>query len=291
MKWVVGLDLRDRSVGAIHFARWLASVDASASFIGVHVLEQEHLLAVLRDQHLDEVLTAVRGAAEDGIRREGASGELAIVDVVQAVTAPEGLRDSATRLGAAALILGRAAPRGGGGLVRLGRVARRLLRMATLPVVIVPPDMREPDFGGDGPVIALTKLTDASVPPCRFAEAMARALGRRLVIAHGVDTTRTAAYMAAATIERVGIERRAEAEAALASWVAASGLGADGTEILAGNIVEEATALAQRTRAALLVAGSRHGGSALERLLVASTGSELAAAASRPVAIVPPPAG
>jgi nucleotide-binding universal stress UspA family protein len=255
------------------------------------VLEQNHLLAVLRDHHLDEVLAGARKAASAAVASEGAAGEIVDVDVVQALSAPEGLRDTASRLQADAILLGRAAPREGQGLVRLGRVARRLLRITTLPVVVVPPDMRQADFAGDGPVIALTKLVDDSVPICRFADAVARQLGRPLVIAHVVEPANVSAaqYVAAATLDRVSGERRADAEAALTKWVAALGIRPDATEVLAGNVVEEVTALARDRRAALIVAGSRHGGSTLERLLVASTGSELAAAATRPVAIVPPP--
>lgn len=290
MKWVVGLDLRPRSSGAMQFARWLASVARGTTFIGVHVLEQEHLLAVLRDQHLDEVLSGARRAAEASIASEGASGAIATVDVVQALNAPEGLRDAATRLQADGILVGRAAPREGQKLVRLGRVARRLLRMSTLPAIVVPPDMREADFGGDGPVVALTNLTDESVATCRFAESIAQELGRTLSIVHVVEppSVASAQYVATATLERVEAERREEARGALATWIAASGIRADSTEVLSGNVVEAASELAETHRAALLVAGSRRGGSALERILVASTASELAAAATRPVAVVPP---
>lgn len=290
MKWVVALDLGARSSGAIRFAHWLAAMEPDPRFIGVHVLEQEHLLAVLRDHHLDEVLTGARKAAEASVAGEGASSTVVAVDVVQALNAPEGLRDSATRLNADGILLGRAAPREGGGLVRLGRVARRLLRITTLPVIVVPPDMKEADFGGDGPVIALTNLDDGSVEPCRFAQTMARALRRPLVVAHAVEESSVAAvqYVAVTTLERISAERLAEASSALSAWIARVGLQPDATEILSGNVVDEATAFASRRRAALVVAGSRHA-STLERLLLASTASELAAAATRPVAIVPPP--
>lgn len=290
MKWVVGLDLRPRSSGAVQFARWLASVARGTTFIGVHVLEQEHLLAVLRDQHLDEVLSGARRAAEASIASEGASGAIAAADIVQALNAPEGLRDAATRLAADGILVGRAAPREGQKLVRLGRVARRLLRISTLPAIVVPPDMREADFGGDGPVVALTNLTDESVAACRFAGAMAQELGRALSIVHAAEPPSVAAaqYVATATLDRVEAERRTEASGGLAAWVAASGIRADTTEVLSGNVVEAASELAQTRRAALLVAGSRRGGSALERILVASTASELAAAATRPIAVVPP---
>ena len=290
MKWLVGIDLRPRSSGAMHFARWLAAAGGDAEFVGVHVLEHEHLLTVLRDQHLDEVLAAARTATEAAIGREGASGAIRTVEIVQALTAPEGLRDTAAAIGADAILLGRAAPREGHAVVRLGRVARRLLRIATVPVVVVPPDMREADFGGGGPVIALTKLTDDSVATCRFAGAMARTLERPLLVAHVMETASMAAsqYVAPATLERLVSERRARAATALASWVAARDLEPDAAEILTGNVVDAAAALATERGAALLVAGSRHGGSPLERLLLASTGGALAASATHPVAIVPP---
>jgi nucleotide-binding universal stress UspA family protein len=242
---------------------------------------------------MDEVRAGAREAAGRSLRDEGAAAVVRDVELVEALHAHEGLRDAAIRLGAEALVIGRAAPRTGHHLVRLGRVARRLLRIATTPVIVVPPDLRAPDLAGDGPVVALTDLSDGSAGTCRFAEDMARRLGRPLLLAHAVEvaTQTVPGYVSQATLERIAADRRAEAERALANWVEGSGVRADGTEILLGGVVEEATALAERRQAALVVAGSsRHQGT-LEGLLVASTGSALAASATRPVAIVPPAQG
>ncbi|HRI09043.1 MAG TPA: hypothetical protein PKW35_14575, partial [Nannocystaceae bacterium] len=39
MRWIVGLDLRGLSQGAIHFARWLHEHARAERLVGVHVIE------------------------------------------------------------------------------------------------------------------------------------------------------------------------------------------------------------------------------------------------------------
>jgi nucleotide-binding universal stress UspA family protein len=283
MKWVVGLDLRPSSYGALHFASWLASTSvagAGEQFIGVQVLEQEHLRAELRLRHLDEVMAEVRKAARDVLAREGAAGLIRDVEVLQASYADEGLEAAREHHGAAAVVIGRAASRSGARIIRLGRVARRMLRRVWSPIIVVPPDMRERDMG-EGPVVALTDLGVRSAAACRFASGLAHALGRSLELL--VD--------APSAIAMDGPARRAPAPAGsgdLLVDLASRGLRPATVAALDGHVVERAIELAGAHRAALLVVEG-HRPSTLERVLRRNTFAALAATAPLPVAVVPSP--
>src|SRR4029450_10444023 len=128
MKWIIGLDLRPRSFGALHFATWLTKTVPKADdrFIAVHVLEPEHLRAALRVSHLDEVLAAARDAGKRILEREAPGERIRELEIVEGQEADEGLVAAVARHGADALVIGRIAGRSESALVRLGRVARRL---------------------------------------------------------------------------------------------------------------------------------------------------------------------
>ncbi len=285
MRWVVGLDLRPRSDGALRFATWLArAAPGRDGFALVHVLEEEHLRAVLRVHHLDEVIAAARdGAAAELARVVGAAG-LGAAEIVRGRSADEALADALARLGADALVVGRVAGREELRVVRLGRAARRLLRRLPAPVVVVPPD--EDPAARTGPVIALTSLADDAVEACRFAAALAERVGRPLVIAHVVPFV-DLPFMPGETLDALAGQGRSAAEPALASWLAAHGLRPAEALVLQGGLLEEAEGLARDRDALLLVTGSTRR-SGLERLAGPSVGGELAATAPVSVAVVPP---
>src|SRR5690606_31904612 len=71
--------------------------------------------------------------------------------------------------------------------VRLGRVARKMLRRLPVPVVVVPPDL-EKDAIGDGPVLCTIDTDAHSLAAVRFARELARAVGRELELAHALPT-------------------------------------------------------------------------------------------------------
>jgi nucleotide-binding universal stress UspA family protein len=282
MRWIVGLDLRPESEGPARFTRWLVERSRAAGGerpVFVHVLEEEHLRHALRVHHLDAVTAAARGAAERLLSRAGAAGELRIV---QGLTAEDALEEARAAADAAGIVVGRAAGREGAAIVRLGRVARRLLRRLASPVVVVPPDLRAEDLG-DGPVVALTSLAPDAVPACRLAATLAADLGRPLAICH-VARAEVLPYLPPEAIDLDG--RRASGEEALARWLTAEGLRADRTVVLAGSTVERALEWAEGERAPLLVAGSRHL-STRERLFQTSVGSALASTARIPIVVAP----
>ena len=158
MKLVIGLDLRPYSQGALHFARWLsvASRRRDEAFLGIHVLEQDHLAAVLRYHHMDEVRDGAVASARAALQATGAEAIVGAPRIVVGRVADEELAEAARAEGATALVVGRMAKRGESPVVRLGRVARRLVRSLPLPVVVVPPDPPAPQIG-DGPIVAPTR--------------------------------------------------------------------------------------------------------------------------------------
>jgi nucleotide-binding universal stress UspA family protein len=289
MKWIVGVDLRPGSHGALRFASWLSGCaePGAEQLVAAHVLEEEHLRAALLLHHMDEVSLGARQAAERIVAQEGGKARFAEVAVVPGTTADETLEDVRAARRADVIVVARASGRGGGGLVRLGRVARRLLRRGGAPVVVVPADL-DPAALGDGPVVALTRLTDDSVEACRFARDLAARLRRRLSVVHVAPyVEQVAQYLPAASLDRLRADRRSEAERGLAAWVATHRLAPDAVAVLHGHPIEAAVEHARAERAPLLVVGSRRL-SALDRVFQTSFGSDLAAASPVPVVVVPP---
>lgn len=290
MRWVVGLDLGPLSSGALRFAAWLSSSSTGPggeALRGVHVLEEDHLLAALRLHHLDEVLAAAKGAATAAVARAGLAGPLGEPVVVRAATADEGLAAACRDLDGDALVVGRRAPVAGASLVRLGRVARQLARSPSCPVVVVPPDLDPADLPA-GPVAAVTSLADDSIETCRFAARVAERLGRRWILVHVVPTATDygAHYLPAASVEAMRVERCGAAARAAAAWIDRHGLRPERTTILDGQPTEAVIAHAVAGGVPLLVVGATRR-TGLEQVFFHSMVVELAAGAPVPVAIVP----
>jgi nucleotide-binding universal stress UspA family protein len=187
------------------------------------------------------------------------------------------------------LVVGRQAPREGHHLLRLGRVARRLLRTLAGPVVVVPPDWDPASVSADGPVICASNVGDGAVAAARFAAELAHRLGRPLIIAYTVPIPEDygANYIPAATRQKIAVESHAAGERELREWIADLGL-TDATPVVReGHVTEQVLRLARESHAALVVTGSRRL-STLERLLITSVGSELSATSPVPVVVVPP---
>jgi nucleotide-binding universal stress UspA family protein len=286
MRWTLGLDLRGRSGGALRFADWLARAAPTETFVPVHVLEEDHLQLLLRHRSLDEVLAETRAAAERAIAAQGCAGRFADVRIVQGGRPEEALARASPPGSAGGLVIGRVAKRGRQPLVRLGRVARRLVRYLPAPLVVAPPDLATV---GTGPVVALSSLDVDSLPACRFARDLARTSSRPLAILHVVRNPAEALQYALPeeVVERYRVDACAAARTALAAWLGAAAVDAARTELRAGDVVEQALAFADEHDAALIVTGARPRPSG-RPIYAPSVGRELAAAAPRPVAIVPP---
>lgn len=291
-RWIVGLDLRPTGQGAIRFARWLAgaSREGQPSFVGVHVLEEATLRAALRYHHLDELIRGAREEAEMLVHNASATGVLGELRIEQGLHAEQTLEAIRTEQQAEGLVVGRQAPREGHHVLRLGRVARRLLRSLGGPVVVVPPDWDPQAMSTDGPIVCATDVGDDAVPAARFAAELARRLGRELIVAYVVPVPEDygANYIPAATRQKIAVESQQAGERELAAWLASLGLTGSATAtVREGHITDQVLHLVQERHASLVVTGSRRL-STLERFLLTSVGSELAANAPVPVIVAPP---
>jgi nucleotide-binding universal stress UspA family protein len=290
--WIVGLDTRGLSRGALVFAAWLREHGvhghAPEAFIGAHIFERAHVPALLgrpadRPDWLGE---RARETIEAMIAEVGPS-PLDRVQWEDGVTADVALADLADQLDAAALVIGRRAMSDDGSLLRLGRTARRLLRKLPAPVIIVPPDFEGPP-PGDGPVLCAVDLRDRSLAPARFAVSLAGHLGRRCQLLHAVPLPETLDYYRGDDALRRELveELQREATVALERWCEEHGLFEQARTTLVGDPADVIHRRIDAGKAPLLVCGSRQL-ALVRRLFSSSLGSYLAATAPVPVAIVP----
>ncbi len=267
-------------------AAWLRSHsrgDSPAELVAVHVIDER-----LRDslQAMSEVLAETRKMIASAAARCSVPDPFTDVHVVLAPSAEAGLARAATGPGVDGLIIGRIAPREGNRLVRLGSVARRVLRELPAPVLVVPPDLGENEIGEGGIVLA-TDLDDTSIAAARFTARLASELGRDLVATHmdpardfGHDLLGDRTILAAWTPRRtpVDVER----------WVRENEIPASRTHLVEDAVVEGLLAVAHHEKAAILACGSRRLGT-VDRIFTSSVGTDLARLADRPVLVVPTP--
>lgn len=271
--WLLGLDLGPRSCGALQLARVLRQ-RLHARVVGVYVCELGMLgLAPGEDAALT---LALRAEVERWLATLDAGATDAAVDatrLLDAVDAEDGLTEAAH--GAAGVLIGRhlahPAP-----LVRLGRVARRLLRLLPAPVIVVPPELAADEFAG--PVLLASDLSDHSAAAARFAAAFARGLGRPLTCMHVGQPRWDGSHGLFEPTHRGATERATRAWASKHCPDAA-------LVVEYGDPVERLSALAEHLHASLLVAGSGRPG-VVERIFTGSTASAVAALAPCAVAVV-----
>ena len=286
MRWMVGVDPRDLSAGAVALAQWMAKRATQDQFVGAHVLElelQELFARVNPNDASDGVPDYVDGLL-DPLREDGSFVE---VGTITATTAEDGLEAAAKERGCKALIIGRRKPTKGRALVRLGRVARRLLRTLQFPIIVVPPDAGGAEFS-DGPVLIATALTKASEGAARFGKLLAERLNLDTL------TTTVATGAEALTLYMPGELWAPAAESLtkdthdrLQTWVAEHGLGSGRHSVVEGSVGPALLQVAETAGASMIVVGSRGLGT-FDRMFVSSVGTELAAAAPIPVCVVPP---
>ncbi|MEM9462867.1 MAG: universal stress protein, partial [Myxococcota bacterium] len=210
-------------------------------------------------------------------------------ETLEAGSAEEGLRQAMAQRQAHVLVLGRRAPIGGGvGAIRLGRVARRLVRDLPFVVLVVPPDL-QPGQIGSGPVVLANDPTQPSQDAVRWAARVAEVMGRTLTLVHVLPPVDRRPYLPPPVQEEIQAMLHRPEEAFVA-WAERSGVGPGVGPIeqvcVEGAPVPALIAAAQARQACMLVTGSR-GLDGVQRLYLASVGTELAATAPLPVALVP----
>lgn len=271
--WIVGLDLDGRARGALVVGEWIAR---GGNLVGVHVLE-----SWARPHIRGDAFSAVH-ALVVRTTRELHLPALARVTVLEATRAEEGLAEAAQA--AAGLIIGRAAPAHEDRIVRLGVVARQLLRQLPLPVIVVPPDLAAV---APGPVLFATDLGPSGAQALGFARELAGAHGRPLELLHVADTRH---HDLIDDLDPGFVAARAAYHAAVAAsfgaWADAHELTGNTRHVGYGDPAARIAAVAAERRAALVVVGSRRLGT-VARAFLSSTASALAGLAACPVAVVP----
>lgn len=292
--WTLGLDLREGAEGPLVFARWLIAElarreAAGATLDAIHVIEQSDLGILGSADQRERAAALAEDAVVKTLARSGDSTPLEGLRLVETGSPEDVLTHAAER--ADGLIIGRLAPRGKDRLMRLGGVARRLLRRLPAPTLVVPPDL-DREHIGDGPIILATDANDDSLGATRFAQSMAERLGRELILAHIVPMPYgwSIGYLPPDSVKQVRADLRTGGERTLERWAKQHGITGVRGLVCEGIVAEELARLAEREDALMLITGSRRL-NAIERLFVTSVGSELAASASCPVAVVSPDFG
>ncbi len=288
MRWIIGLDTRPSSHGAIELAGWLASTKTGDDFHGVHVLEHDELMAVLRSHHLSEIVEKAEAAVAEAVAGAPSLGGSCSCEVVQGMSAEKTLVDAVARHGADGLIIGRQAKRHDNPVVSLGRVARRLLRHLPVATIVTPPDL-EPQHLGDGPVVCAITDGPESAAAIVAARTLAEHIGRPLHLLHVVAPPQVLQYFRSEsqTYEELSEWMRDEARARVAQWLKAQGHADLPLHTEVGGVTATVLYQARHLKAPLVVCGSRRLNT-FERVFSSSIGMELAALLPMPVMVVPP---
>jgi nucleotide-binding universal stress UspA family protein len=286
MRWMIGLDLGARSRGTLQLAEWLSNAtrgDAVQQFVAVHVIDEE-LQRLLRTDLMEELV--LRSGKELDATIDASSFAPAVIGrrIVTSGSPEHALAAILATDPCDAIVIGRIASGSERTrLVRLGRVARRLLRRLPRPVVVAPPDLTSASLGS-GPLLLTTDLGDASRPAAAFAARLAADLGRDIAVVHVDAGYTTLPTFWGEPLVVPAPPRRIPAD--VDDWAKSVGLGSAHTLLAEGDLVENVLDIAKRQDAPLIVCGSR-GLSTFDRIFTSSAAMDLARLADRPVAVVP----
>lgn len=284
MKWLLGLGVSDHDLGAIKFASWVRAREGlNSSVRAVHVVDPAVVKAARTRVSLDELRDDATAATRATLHAAGLAED---VEVILGEKPTVALAQATQTTGSDAVLVGRHATSTSHPIVRLGRVARTMIRTMHCATVVVAPDF-DPDNAGEGLLLA-TDLHEHSTGAAKFAVELAGAMGLRITVVH-VHLELLAqgmSYMRSASIDAMIPKLRAEARVAAAKWCAQHGLAQSQLIVHAGAAASGVLSVAEVVRPSLIVCGSRKAG-IVERVLTSTVGSALASFASQPVAIVP----
>lgn len=270
------------------FAAWLHEKLGDA-LVGVHVASPGTFAAMDQTVGLVHSDVRLRMEIERSLVDAGIGDAYARVEVIEAQDPVGPLEERCSEEGAFGMIIGRAARQSSYETVRLGAVARRLLRGLVAPIWVVPPDLRAEGIG-DGMVLVAVTPEEASVGAVRVAVRLAAGLGRKIMFVRVVNPLieRSSLYPARETVEKEQTDQQREAEAQARGWL--MDLEVEGPlDVRRGGTLEEILGAVRRHHAAFVVCGTRRLG-LLGRIFSGSLSSELAAYSSVPVLVVPPDA-
>ena len=279
MKWIVGVDLRHGCDGALSWARWARKRDASIELLAAHAMELPKGLVIPNPETVAEHVEKYVGERIADVE----------VRVLEQQPSEAALAHAVGTHGADALAIGRRAPRDGDGLVRLGAVARRLLRKLPSPVLVCPPDLRSEHIPS-GPILVCVQANAESAAALDFGRRVAKATGTPVqaitVLPPMYPYPHAISYLPAPTY---GGDEHDERESAVRDWLAEQpGEGVKLT-VADGPVVPTILQASDELQASMIVCGSRLL-SAVERFFNTSVGTALAGSARVPVAVVPPTA-
>ena len=281
MKWILGVDATRTAGGAVEFADLLARDGEDERVSPIHVIES--LEGVLASPDSESFRTWSNASAAETLGERGWGA----IRTVEAISPEEGLVHALNGTGAEAFIIGRRASRDGRHLIRLGRVARRMARHLPAPVVVVPRDYAN-ERRPRGPIVFATDLSQASSTAAEFAMQLAKSMGLGLVVVHCVQgPAAVGAFLPGPVWAETHRLLHRTASADLDNWWEAHGHGDAELRVLDGSPVIGVHQVSNETDATMIVVGSRRLGK-VDRLFSSSTGTELAATARVPVALVPP---
>jgi nucleotide-binding universal stress UspA family protein len=287
MRWVVGIDLRAHSNGAIHFASWLRAQDQNGRMIidGIHVIESALFELPAVPAHV-ELLDDARKATQAALHARHAEAAFSSVDAIEADDVIDTLAAAGRLAVTTGIIIGRRAAEGEHAWIRLGKVGRRLLRQLDAPTFVVPPEL-ELDAIGKGPIICAVTLDDHGVAVAQFGERIGEILGRETRLVHVIDSGDPVgvAYLPPGAWDDLHRRQAEVGQAALQAWRDASGLTAS-TLLAQGQTVPQLLIAARLLDACMILCGSRRLGLAA-RAWSSSIGSSLAAHANLPVGVLP----
>ncbi len=287
MRWIVGLDLLERSRGATRFAAWLQK-HTGDHLMGVHVIENSPYAFEGPGETEPDFGAWVLQRARESLEQNKVASAFAEVDAIEASAPEDGLEAAIEQGRGEAMIIGRVAARDAHGLVRLGRVARRLVRTLPSPVVVAPADLMEAEVG-EGPVIVGVDMHEHSQAAIRFGRALANKIGRPLVLAYVAEPPRSIrSYLPHEFRDKARVENLDRTRARVSSWIGQHelDLGDARVEVRGGAVGPVLTTIATEENACMIVVGSRRLSTAA-RLFRSSVGSELAANSPIAVALVP----
>ncbi len=287
-KWLVGLDLRPASQGAARLAAWLVARRAvpGDTALAVHVVDKAHLNVALENHSLHTIVANAKEAARHVLATIGLADAFSEIFVEAGASAENTLREERERLGGDVLVIGRLAGMHSHRLQRLGRTARKLVAVPDVATIVVPPDYTPSEEVG--PVLVATDLGDRDEALLMFARELQVRLGTSLHLVHCVPYPEdyAAHYLSANVLAHLRSTHQREGEEELSAW-ATENQAEDATcTVLQGATVDQLLDYAASVNASFLVCGHRNL-STVERFLLTSVGSEIAAHAPIPVAIVP----
>jgi nucleotide-binding universal stress UspA family protein len=269
MRWILGIDEHDRSRGATEVAAWLhehsRAPDEHQAF-AVHVVDG-HRVTQLAEHARGDIVAATKVRIEEALVAHEARGAIAEMFVDVDALPESALEKYADVMAGDILLVGRIGTRDVQTIMRLGRVARRLLRTLPRPVAVVPPDLRRTAIGA-GAVVLATDLSPASAGAGTIARRLAASIGRELVVVHVGSTP--------------GPEL-----ADVVGWTRNQSLEPARVRLVHGDVLDRVLEIADEEHAPFIVCGSRML-SARERVLTSSIGTDLARVAQRAVVVVPP---